>query len=144
MMNRGVGSSRGGRCSAVLRDGGGASGARAMPFAAVPSRYDGPKLEQDVLAFWRKQDIFAKTLKASEGRPLFTFNEGPPTANGRPGLHHVLARTFKDIFPRYRTMRGYHVPRKAGWDTHGLPVEHEIEKELGIFDKKRIEQEVGI
>ncbi|HEX7926129.1 MAG TPA: class I tRNA ligase family protein, partial [bacterium] len=115
-----------------------------MPFTAVPSRYDGPKLEQDVLAFWRKQDIFAKTLKASEGRPLFTFNEGPPTANGRPGLHHVLARTFKDIFPRYRTMRGYHVPRKAGWDTHGLPVEHEIEKELGIFDKKRIEQEVGI
>ncbi len=72
------------------------------------------------------------------------FYEGPPTANGRPGIHHVLARTFKDLFPRYKTMRGFYCPRKAGWDTHGLPVEHEVEKELGIFDKKRIEQEVGI
>ena len=77
-------------------------------------------------------------------RPQFVFYEGPPTANGRPGIHHVLARTFKDLFPRYKTMRGFHCPRKAGWDTHGLPVEHEVEKELGIFDKKRIEQEVGI
>jgi isoleucyl-tRNA synthetase len=115
-----------------------------MPLAAVPTRYDGPAIERRILEFWRKHLVFEKTLQASQGRPLFTFNEGPPTANGRPGLHHVLARTFKDVFPRYKTMRGYHVPRKAGWDTHGLPVEHEIEKELGIFDKKRIEQEVGI
>jgi isoleucyl-tRNA synthetase len=77
-------------------------------------------------------------------RPKFVFYEGPPTANGPPGIHHVLARTFKDLYPRYKTMRGFHCPRKAGWDTHGLPVEHQVEKELGIFDKKRIEQEVGI
>jgi isoleucyl-tRNA synthetase len=115
-----------------------------MAFEEVAGRYDGPRLEEKILAFWRKEDVFAKTLALSEGRPLYTFNEGPPTANGRPGIHHVLARTFKDIYPRYRTMRGFHVPRKAGWDTHGLPVEHEIEKELGIFDKNRIEQEVGI
>ena len=110
----------------------------------VTSRYHGPSLEQRVLDFWRREDVFATTLRASEGQPLFIWNEGPPTANGRPGIHHVLARTFKDIFPRYKTMRGYHCPRKAGWDTHGLPVEHEIEKELGIYDKSRIEQEVGI
>ena len=115
-----------------------------MPYQEVPTRYDGRTLEEGVLEFWRSEDVFHKTLRASAGRPLFTFNEGPPTANGRPGLHHVLARTFKDVYPRYKTMRGYHVPRKAGWDTHGLPVEHEIEKELGIFDKKRIEEEIGI
>lgn len=115
-----------------------------MKFKEVSSRYEGPQLEEEVLEFWRKGEIFHKSLAQSKGKPLFTFNEGPPTANGRPGLHHVLARTFKDIYPRYKTMRGYHVPRKAGWDTHGLPVEHEIEKELGIFDKKRIEEEVGI
>ena len=113
-------------------------------FKEVSGRYDGPKLESNILEFWRDKAIFERTLEMSEGRPLFTFSEGPPTANGRPGIHHVLARTFKDIYPRYRTMRGYHVPRKAGWDTHGLPVEHEIEKELGIFDKSRIEEEVGI
>ncbi|MCZ6553479.1 MAG: isoleucine--tRNA ligase, partial [SAR324 cluster bacterium] len=116
----------------------------AGAFREVARRYDGPRLERDVLQFWREQRVFEKTLAHSEGRPLFTFNEGPPTANGKPGIHHVLARAFKDIFPRYKTMRGYHVPRRAGWDTHGLPVEHEIEKELGIFDKKRIEEEVGI
>ncbi|MBI3994256.1 MAG: class I tRNA ligase family protein, partial [Candidatus Lambdaproteobacteria bacterium] len=115
-----------------------------MAFREVTGRYDGPRLEQDILAFWQAEDVFKRTLAHSQGRPLFTFNEGPPTANGRPGIHHVLARTFKDIFPRYKTMRGFHVPRKAGWDTHGLPVEHEIEKELGIFDKRRIEAEVGV
>ena len=113
-------------------------------FDEVSGRYDGPRLETSILEFWRQHEVFEKTLAMSEGRPLFTFGEGPPTANGRPGIHHVLARTFKDVYPRYRTMRGYHVPRKAGWDTHGLPVEHEIEKELGIFDKARIEAEVGI
>lgn len=115
-----------------------------MKLSEVAGRYDGPALEAETLEFWREQRIFEKTLAASRGRPQWSFNEGPPTANGRPGIHHVLARTFKDAFPRYRTMRGYHVPRKAGWDTHGLPVEHEIEKELGIFDKKEIERQVGI
>jgi len=113
-------------------------------FEEVSGRYDGPALEREVLAFWRENGVFEETLKQSAGRPRFSFNEGPPTANGKPGIHHVLARSFKDAFPRYKTMRGYHVPRKAGWDTHGLPVEHEVEKELGIFDKKEIEQKVGI
>jgi len=115
-----------------------------MGFREVSGRYDGPALEEEVLSFWRQQDIFKETLKGSEGRPYFSFNEGPPTANGKPGIHHVLARSFKDAFPRYKTMRGYYVPRKAGWDTHGLPVEHEVEKELGIFDKQEIEEKVGI
>ena len=115
-----------------------------MDFDEVGGRYDGPRLEREVLAFWREENIFERSQGESEQRPLFVWNDGPPTANGRPGIHHVLARTFKDIFPRYKHMRGYHCPRKAGWDTHGLPVEHEIEKELGIFEKQRIEREVGI
>ena len=115
-----------------------------MSFRAVSGRYDGPALENEVLEFWREQRVFEQTLKQSSGGPLYTWNEGPPTANGKPGIHHVLARSFKDLYPRYKTMRGYHVPRKAGWDTHGLPVEHEIEKELGIFDKKEIEEKIGI
>ncbi len=115
-----------------------------MAFDEVQGRYNGPELEQEVLDFWREHGVFEKTLEQSAGQPLFTFNDGPPTANGKPGIHHVLARAFKDAFPRYKTMRGYHVPRKAGWDTHGLPVEHEIEKELGIFDKQEIIEKVGI
>ena len=115
-----------------------------MAFQEIPNRYEGPVLEKQILEFWKSENIFAQSLQHSAGKPLFTFNEGPPTANGKPGLHHVLARTFKDIYPRYKTMRGYHAPRRAGWDTHGLPVEHEIEKELGIFDKKRIETEIGV
>ena len=115
-----------------------------MAFDEVQGRYNGPELEEDVLEFWREHNVFEQTLEQSAGQPLFTFNDGPPTANGKPGIHHVLARAFKDAFPRYKTMRGYHVPRKAGWDTHGLPVEHEIEKELGIFDKQEIIEKVGI
>ncbi len=115
-----------------------------MAFKEVSSRYDGPGLEAEVLAFWRDNEVFRKTLEKSADGPRFSFNEGPPTANGKPGIHHVLARSFKDVFPRYKTMRGFFVPRKAGWDTHGLPVEHEIEKELKIFDKKEIEEKVGI
>jgi len=115
-----------------------------LAFKAVTGRYDGPALESEVLEFWRDKDIFGKTLRQTESGPRFSFNEGPPTANGKPGIHHVLARSFKDVFPRYKTMQGYYVPRKAGWDTHGLPVEHEIEKELGIFDKQEIEEKVGI
>ncbi|MEM9172611.1 MAG: isoleucine--tRNA ligase, partial [Pseudomonadota bacterium] len=114
------------------------------PFEPVTGRYDGPALEQSVLTFWREADVFAKTLAGGAGKPRFSFNEGPPTANGKPGIHHVLARAFKDVFPRYKTMQGFHVPRKAGWDTHGLPVEHEIEKKLGIFDKAEIERQIGV
>ena len=113
-------------------------------FEAVGARYDGHELEKAILELWRREDVFGRIMAEGAARPQFTFYEGPPTANGRPGIHHVLARTFKDLYPRYKTMRGFHCRRKAGWDTHGLPVEHEIEKELGIFDKKRIEQEVGI
>jgi isoleucyl-tRNA synthetase len=121
-----------------------------LAFREISSRYDGPSLEQEVLDFWRDNDVFAKTLAATAGGPQFSFNEGPPTANGKPGIHHVLARTFKDAFPRYKTMRGYYVPRKAGWDTHGLPVEHEVEKHLKkagrieTYDKQEIESKVGI
>ena len=117
----------------------------ALPmFNDVEGRYEGPTLETRILDFWEAQDVFRRTLEASAGRPEFVFYEGPPTANGMPGIHHVLARTFKDLFLRYKTMRGFHCPRKAGWDTHGLPVEHEVEKALGIFDKRRIVQEVGV
>ena len=115
-----------------------------MAFKSVSSRYNGPELEKRILDFWRADQIFEKSLAQSRDRPLYAFNEGPPTANGRPGIHHVLARSFKDIYPRFKTMQGFHVPRKAGWDTHGLPVEHEIEKELGIFDKKVIEEKIGV
>lgn len=120
------------------------SGNPTMTFEAVNSRYDGPALEKEILKFWESNTIFAKSVQQSEGKPRFSFNEGPPTANGKPGIHHVLARAFKDIYPRYKTMRGYYAPRKGGWDTHGLPVEHEIEKRLGIFDKKEIEQRIGV
>ena len=113
-------------------------------FQEVAARYDGPTLEKDVLAFWRREQVFQKTLEHTHGRPPFVFYEGPPTANGRPGIHHVLARTFKDLYPRYKTMRGFHCDRKAGWDCHGLPVEHEVEKSLQIFDKREIEKRIGI
>jgi len=121
-----------------------------LSFKEVQGRYDGPALEKEVLEFWREHDVFQKTLDQTENGPQFSFNEGPPTANGKPGIHHVLARSFKDIFPRYKTMQGYHVPRKAGWDTHGLPVEHEVEKllkkqgKIKSYDKAEIEATVGI
>ena len=100
---------------------------------------DFSKLEEKILEFWEKEKIFQKTQRRKKGQKTFVFYEGPPTANGRPGIHHVLARTLKDLFPRYKTMQGYYCLRKAGWDTHGLPVELEIEKELGISGKKQIE-----
>ena len=103
-----------------------------MQFKTVAGRYSGPEIEKRILDFWRKHKVFEESLRQSQNKPIFSFNEGPPTANGQPGIHHVLARSFKDIYPRFKTMQGFHVPRKAGWDTHGLPVEHEIEKELGI------------
>jgi hypothetical protein len=88
--------------------------------------------------------FFAARSNPAAGRPEFVFYEGPPTANGKPGIHHVLARTFKDLVPALQDHAGLSLPRKAGWDTHGLPVEHEVEKALGIFDKRRIEREVGV
>ncbi|MGD6751427.1 isoleucine--tRNA ligase [Streptomyces sp. BH105] len=108
-------------------------------YRQVPAQVDLPALEHAVLDFWDEQKIFAKTLEQSEGRPEWVFYEGPPTANGMPGAHHIEARVFKDVFPRFRTMRGYHVARKAGWDCHGLPVELAVEKELGFSGKKDIE-----
>jgi isoleucyl-tRNA synthetase len=109
-------------------------------FAPVDPKQHFPALEERVLAFWQEARIFEKSLgDENDPRPLFVFFEGPPTANGKPGIHHVLARSFKDVIPRYKTMRGFRVPRKAGWDCHGLPVEVEVEKRLGLKGKGQIE-----
>jgi isoleucyl-tRNA synthetase len=97
------------------------------------------KLEEHILEFWKRHNIFHKSIELRKNRPLYIFYEGPPTANGRPGIHHVLSRTIKDIICRFKTMSGYHVPRKAGWDTHGLPVEIAVEHELGLTQKNEIE-----
>ena len=97
-------------------------------------------MELSILEFWKKENIFQTSIKNREGNPEFVFYEGPPTANGMPGVHHVLARVFKDIFPRYKTMQGFHVSRRGGWDTHGLPVEIEVEKKLGFTNKQQIEE----
>ncbi|MEX2324680.1 MAG: isoleucine--tRNA ligase [Nitriliruptoraceae bacterium] len=98
-----------------------------------------PAIETDVLGRWQRDDVFAESMRLRTDGDVWTFYEGPPTANGRPGTHHVEARVFKDIFPRYRAMKGYHVRRKAGWDCHGLPVELEVERELGLDSKADIE-----
>ncbi len=98
-----------------------------------------PQIEERILRRWKELGVFERSLEQREGAERYVFYEGPPTANGRPGSHHVLSRIFKDIFPRYKTMRGYLVDRKAGWDCHGLPVELEIEKELGLSNKHEIE-----
>ncbi|GAA3847601.1 isoleucine--tRNA ligase [Streptomyces sedi] len=105
----------------------------------VPPQVELPALEHEILSLWEREKTFDRSLEQSEGRPEWVFYEGPPTANGRPGTHHIEARVFKDVFPRYRTMRGYHVTRKAGWDCHGLPVELAVEKELGFTGKQDIE-----
>jgi isoleucyl-tRNA synthetase len=111
-----------------------------MTFEAVSAKVDIQKVEQEVLDFWRQKKIFQRSMTEREGKPYFVTYEGPPTVNGKPGVHHVLARAFKDMFPRYKTMRGYYVLRKGGWDTHGLPVEIALEKELGLRDKHEIEE----
>ena len=98
-----------------------------------------PQLEEAILERWKERDVFAESLRRRKGAEPWVFYEGPPTANGRPGSHHVLARVFKDIYPRYKTMRGHYVERKGGWDCHGLPVEITVEKELGISSKEEIE-----
>ncbi len=91
-----------------------------------------PNIAEEILAYWKKHQIFEKSISTREAKPSYVFYEGPPSANGMPGIHHVMARTIKDIFPRYKTMKGFQVKRKAGWDTHGLPIELGVEKELGI------------
>ncbi|MDP9345501.1 MAG: isoleucine--tRNA ligase [Actinomycetota bacterium] len=110
-----------------------------MARRAVDPQQAFPDLEQQVLERWRERDIFQESMRRRAGAEPWVFWEGPPTANGRPGAHHVLSRVFKDIFPRFKTMRGYLVERKGGWDTHGLPVEIAVERELGISSKAEIE-----
>ena len=108
-------------------------------FKSLSNKLDSPSIEKEILKFWDKNNIFLKTQDANNYSKEFTLYEGPPTANGSPGIHHVLARVFKDIIPRYKTMKGYRTTRKGGWDTHGLPVELEIEKKLGLKNKQEIE-----
>ncbi len=110
-----------------------------IPRREVDPRQELPALELEVLERWRERDVFAQSLRARDGAPRWVFYEGPPTANGPPGSHHVLSRVFKDIYPRFQTMRGYLVERKGGWDCHGLPVEIAVEQELGITTKAEIE-----
>jgi isoleucyl-tRNA synthetase len=112
---------------------------RPRYFPDLPAALDLPAMEHDVLARWREGKFFERSLDKTVGRPLWTFYEGPPTTNGMPGVHHIEARVFKDVFPRFKTMRGFHVPRQAGWDCHGLPVEVAVERELGLSGKKAIE-----
>jgi isoleucyl-tRNA synthetase len=115
-----------------------------IPRREVDPRQELPSLELDVLERWRERDVFAESLRLREGAEQWVFYEGPPTANGPPGTHHVLSRVFKDIYPRFQTMRGYRVERKGGWDCHGLPVEIAVEQKLGISSKAEIEEKIGI
>ena len=108
-------------------------------FKPVSAKVNIVDVENEQLEFWRQKRVFERTMEERQNGPRYVFYEGPPTANGRPGTHHVLARAFKDMFPRYKTMQGFYVLRKGGWDTHGLPVEIEVEKELGLSHKRDIE-----
>ena len=108
-------------------------------FQPVQQNPNFPALEEQTLKWWAERQIFERSLEQTRQGPRYTFYEGPPTANGQPGVHHVQARSFKDLFPRFKTMQGYHVPRKAGWDTHGLPVEIGVEKKLGLNSKREVE-----
>lgn len=108
-------------------------------FREVSNKLSLPELEKKILKSWQKNQIFEKSLEKNKNKPPYIFYEGPPTANGRPGIHHVMSRTIKDAICRYKAMKGHYVPRKAGWDTHGLPVEIAVEKELGLTQKDQIE-----
>jgi isoleucyl-tRNA synthetase len=108
-------------------------------FREVKASVSYPEMEEQILQLWRDRNVFARSMSERAGGPEYVFHEGPPTANGRPGIHHVLSRSFKDLFPRYKTMQGYYVQRRGGWDTHGLPVEIEVEKKLGLSGKPQIE-----
>ena len=109
-------------------------------FEPVTSKVSFPELEQRILSFWQEKRIFEQSVEQRKGGPQYVLYDGPPTANAGPGIHHVLARVFKDLFPRYKTMKGYYAERKAGWDTHGLPVELEVENELKLKSKPEIEE----
>ncbi len=109
-------------------------------FDELKGDFSHPKLEEDIIKFWKDNDIFNKVQESRKDNPPFIFYEGPPTANGRPGVHHIITRTMKDMACRYKTMRGFYVDRKAGWDTHGLPVEIEVEKQLGLESKNDVEK----
>ena len=112
-----------------------------MPaFDVVSSRVSFPELDAQILDYWKERDVFRRSVNDRPDAPLFMMYEGPPTANGSPGIHHVLARVFKDVISRYRTMKGCRVIRKGGWDTHGLPVEMAVEQELGLSSKRDIEE----
>jgi isoleucyl-tRNA synthetase len=113
------------------------------PFVALPPKLDFAEMDHRIIAWWKANDVFARSLARTADGPSWVFYEGPPTANGTPGTHHVEARVFKDVFPRFKTMKGYSVPRQAGWDCHGLPVELAVEKELGISGKQDIEK-IGV
>ena len=115
----------------------------AVRYRLLPSELSGDALEREVLERWTRDGVFAASQALRSDAPAWVFYEGPPTANGKPGIHHVFARTVKDLFCRHRAMQGFHVPRKAGWDTHGLPVEIEVEKALGLSGKQDIER-VGV
>ncbi|MDO5736344.1 MAG: class I tRNA ligase family protein, partial [Propionibacteriaceae bacterium] len=108
-------------------------------YKPVPANVDFPAMEAEILALWDESKTFDASLEATSSGEKWTFYEGPPTANGKPGTHHIEARVFKDMFPRFKTMQGYRVDRKAGWDCHGLPVELAVEKELGFSGKSDIE-----
>ena len=109
-------------------------------YEKVNPNLDFVEREKEVIDFWKKNDVFHKSIEKTEGGEEFSFYDGPPTANGKPHIGHILTRVMKDIIPRYKTMKGYHVLRKAGWDTHGLPVEVEVEKKLGMDGKQDIEK----
>src|SRR3990167_2703197 len=106
----------------------------------MSDNFDFKKLEEEVLDFWEKNKVFEASLERRKKSKPFIFFEGPPTANAKPAIHHLIGRVFKDVFCRYKTMRGFYVERKSGWDTHGLPVEIEVEKSLGLKSKKEIEE----
>ena len=109
-------------------------------FQPVSSKVNFSELEQRIIGFWQEKRVFERSVEQRLGGPSYVLYDGPPTANASPGIHHVLARVFKDVFPRYKTMKGYYAPRRAGWDTHGLPVELEVERELGLKSKREIEE----
>jgi len=128
--------------------GGAGSGGGEKRFRLLPTDRSPDDLEKEMLDLWKEEKLFEQTLSRAEGKPEFVFFEGPPTANGQPGIHHVFSRTVKDLFCRYRAMRGQHVARKAGWDTHGLPVEIEVEKRIetdfGIRTAKQQIEKIGV
>ncbi|MEG0663915.1 MAG: class I tRNA ligase family protein, partial [Clostridia bacterium] len=109
-------------------------------YKKAPTDFNFAQREQEVLDFWNEHKIFQRSIENRQGNDIYTFYDGPPTANGMPHIGHVLTRSIKDVIPRYKTMKGFKVLRKAGWDTHGLPVELEVEKLLGLDGKEQIEE----